>query len=128
MRDIDGRIGRKLAVARSLGDLGCVDGGFVAPDVHSIDIGETEDALIIACDGLWDVMTDEAAAQVVSNAETAADAAVSLRNFAFALGSKENITVIVVKLHPREGDSGLCARNTKETRQMRLSPAEAPFT
>jgi serine/threonine protein phosphatase PrpC len=118
--NLEGRIGRKLAVSRSLGDFWCGDGVFVSPDVTQFEISEQDDAVIIACDGLWDVVSDDAAAEVVTKAKTAADAAVSLRNFAFALGSKDNITVIVIKLHPKEGQGGLCAVNTVDV----LPPVE----
>jgi serine/threonine protein phosphatase PrpC len=109
----DGRISRKLAVARTLGDFWCSEKGlYVEPDVREFEIEDEEDSLIVACDGLWDVMGDEQAGLVVLEAETAVDAAVSLKNFALGLGSKGNITVIVVKFHPNSGDGGLCGRNT----------------
>jgi Leucine-rich repeat (LRR) protein/serine/threonine protein phosphatase PrpC len=111
----DGRIGRKLGVARSLGDFSIGPGVFVPPDVVSFPITDEDDSIIIACDGLWDVVSDAVAATVVRKAVTAADAAVALKNFAIALGSKDNVSVIVVKLHPGEGDGGLCARNSVET-------------
>jgi hypothetical protein len=37
-----------------------------------------------------------------------------LKNVAFALGSLDIMTVIVVKLNPAEGDGGFCIRNTVE--------------
>jgi serine/threonine protein phosphatase PrpC len=110
----EGRICRKLAVARSLGDFWCDGGTFVEPDVAVFEIGEDDDALIIACDGLWDVIEDEWAGLFVRNSRTAASAAVTLKNYAYAMGSKDNISAVVVKLHPEPGDEGLCGRNTVE--------------
>jgi serine/threonine protein phosphatase PrpC len=110
----EGRVAGKLGVARALGDFSCGDGIFVEPDVKAFRIRENDDAVVVACDGLWDLVSDEDAAEIVRKAETAADAAVALKNLAFALGSIDNISVIVVKLHPAEGDEGFCTRNTVE--------------
>jgi adenylate cyclase len=107
---VDGRIERKLAVARSLGDFYVRRGMFVEPDVYGFEVSENDIGMILACDGLWDVLSDHDAAEIVRAAETAADAAVALRNFAFGLGSKDNITVIVVKWG--KTDAGCCGRNT----------------
>jgi serine/threonine protein phosphatase PrpC len=82
--------------------------------VCSFAIEDDDDAVIVACDGVWDVIDDETAGQVVRKAVTAADAAVALKSLAYAMASKDNISVIVVKLHPAEGDGGLCGRNTVE--------------
>jgi adenylate cyclase len=110
----EGRVGGKLGVARALGDFSCGDGIFVEPDVKAFHIKESDDAVVVACDGLWDMVSDEDAAEIVRKGETAADAAVALKNVAFALGSLDNITVIVVKWHPAEGDGGFCRRNPVE--------------
>jgi serine/threonine protein phosphatase PrpC len=110
----EGRICRKLAVARSLGDFWCDGGVYVEPDVAEFEIEADDVALIVACDGLWDVIEDEWASVIVRKAETAADAAVSLRNFALALGSKDNVSVVVIRFHVSEDEAGLCPRNTVE--------------
>jgi serine/threonine protein phosphatase PrpC len=110
----EGRVRGKLAVARAFGDFSCGGGLYVEPDVNSFVIGDDDDAIIVACDGLWDMMSDEVSAEVVRKAVTAADAAVTLKNYAFALGSIDNISVIVVKLHPQEDSVGFCTRNTVE--------------
>jgi serine/threonine protein phosphatase PrpC len=110
----DSRIGRKLAVARAFGDFWMGQTIFVPPEIISFGIEDDDDALIIACDGVWDVIDDETAGNIVRKAVTAADAAVALKSFAYAMASKDNISVIVVKWHPGKGDGGLCARNTVE--------------
>lgn len=111
----EGRINRKLAVARSLGDFWIGEGGlFVIPDIRIFDIDEDDIGLIIACDGLWDMVTDEWAANIVRSCVNAADAAVTLRNYAFALGSKDNISVICIRFNATGEDLGLCNRNTVE--------------
>lgn len=60
------RVDRELAVSRALGDFSFKDGDFLpedfavtcAPDV-SIVSKEFNTLLILACDGIWDVMTNE---------------------------------------------------------------------
>jgi adenylate cyclase len=110
----EGRVRGKFSVARAFGDFACGDGLYVEPDVSSFVIGEDDDALIVACDGLWDMLSDEVCASIVRRAATAVDAAVTLKNYAFALGSIDNISVIVVKFHPEEENRGFCPRNTVE--------------
>lgn len=86
----------------------------ISVDNYSDDDSDDEDVgIIIACDGLWDVMEDEYTADIVRNAKTGADAAVQLKNFAFGLQSKDNISVIVIlfKPHP-DYDMGMCSVNT----------------
>jgi serine/threonine protein phosphatase PrpC len=89
----EGRVDRKLAVARSLGDF-YIRGAtlFEPPDIVQFEVSADDVGLVIACDGLWDVLGDAAAGQVVREAETATDAAVALRNC--ALGTKDNVSVI----------------------------------
>jgi serine/threonine protein phosphatase PrpC len=103
-----------MRAARALGDFSCRDGILVEPDVKAFHIKESDDAVVAACDASWEIVSDEDAAEIVRKAETAADAAVALKNVAFALGSFDNMTVIVVKLHPAEGDGGFCIRKTGE--------------
>jgi serine/threonine protein phosphatase PrpC len=103
-----------MRAARALGDFSCRDGILVEPDVKALHIKESDDGVVVACDGLWEIVSDEDAAEIVRKEETAADVAVPLKNVAFALGSFDNMTAIAVKLHPVEGDGGFCIRNTAE--------------
>jgi serine/threonine protein phosphatase PrpC len=110
----DGRVKGKFSVARAFGDFACGEGLYVEPEVSSFVIGEEDDSLVIACDGLWDEISDEVCADIVRKSITAVDAAVTLKNYAFALGSIDNISVIVVKFHPSQDSVGFCTRNTVE--------------
>ena len=68
----------------------------VQPDTSNFDF------LILACDGLWDVVTDDEAvaiaAHVLQTGNNPEDAAKRLRNVAFGRGSTDNITVLIVIL------------------------------
>ncbi|KAH0792820.1 protein phosphatase 2C [Histomonas meleagridis] len=120
----EGRINRKLAVARALGDFWIGDGIFVKPEVNEFTVDDDDFALIVACDGLWDVVTDEMAGMIVRQSQTAADAAVTLKNYAFALGSKDNISVIVIYLNSQNEDCGFVTRNTVDLIEPFREPEE----
>lgn len=62
----DGYLNRMLAVSRALGDMYvkarsplCAD-----PDVQQVELSEEDEFLVIACDGLWDVMSSESAVAI----------------------------------------------------------------
>lgn len=110
----EGRINRKLAVSRTMGDFWCHEEGlFVEPEICQIAINREKDVgVVIACDGLWDVVTNETAADVLRMSETASDAAIALKNLAIASGSQDNVSVIAILWNPKEGDEGIAPRNT----------------
>ncbi|KAH0791441.1 Leucine Rich Repeat family protein [Histomonas meleagridis] len=111
----DGRISRKLAVSRALGDFWCKEGElFVEPEIDYYDISDEDVGVIIACDGLWDVISNEVAGDVMRKAKSAADAAITLKNLAYANGSQDNITVITVMFEPKEGMNAFKYINTVE--------------
>jgi protein phosphatase 2C len=82
---------------------------------------ENDEFLVLASDGLWDVISNEFACQiikrclhgrmrrksqgVVSESCRAAEAAAVLAELAMARGSKDNISVIVVELKRRNSFS-----------------------
>lgn len=109
----EGRVRRKLAMSRALGDFWCKD-LFIEPDVRTFEIDDEDLGLIVACDGLWDVVDDESAAQLFKDSPTAHDAAHKLKNFALALGSQDNISVIAVKFRPAPDERGFCCKNQIE--------------
>ena len=122
---MDGRIRRRLGVARSFGDFWCpkYEGLFVKPTVSSFSIEDDDIGLIVACDGLWDVLDDDEAANIVRESKTAQDAAVTLKNCCLALASFDNFSVIVLKF--KEG--GFDTTNTVERIPIVEIPAEEPI-
>ncbi|KAL3912655.1 MAG: hypothetical protein SGILL_006797, partial [Bacillariaceae sp.] len=76
------------------------------PDFETVKIGEdgvSEEFLLLACDGLWDVMDTDDAVRVVRDLLfykkwTAKRAAARLAELATHLGSSDNVTVIVLRL------------------------------
>jgi len=108
----DGRINGVLSVARALGDKALFpfvsSQAFTAtyelgPSTTSSDTTSSSKFLILACDGVWDVVSDEQACNVVSEAlqrynGNATIAATTLRDWAYLNGSNDNISVMVIPL------------------------------
>ncbi|TQD93287.1 hypothetical protein C1H46_021109 [Malus baccata] len=104
-----------LATSRSIGDHYLKPYVISEPEVTISERTECCDFLVIASDGIWDVVSNEHACQVVrrcldadkkrrssegmSGSNAAADAAALLAQLALARGSKDNITVIVIELN-----------------------------
>ncbi|CAE8678613.1 unnamed protein product [Polarella glacialis] len=98
-----------LAVSRAFGDLlmkepqkyGCVGvtGNLVSamPEIHIYDLHPNEDRfLVIACDGIWDVLSNEEAISVCVEHRSADAAAHALIRKSFEVGSDDNLTALVV--------------------------------
>ncbi|KAJ5075321.1 phosphatase 2c [Anaeramoeba ignava] len=92
----DGRVNGMLAVCRAIGD--SFLGPTVSPEpfISSLKISNLDQFLIIACDGVWDVISDQDAVDIVSTEIDPQKAAAKLRDKAFLQGSNDNISVIVV--------------------------------
>lgn len=98
-----------LAVSRAFSDLlmkepqryGCTNcsGALVSamPEITTCGLNVSEDRfLVLACDGIWDVLSDEEAISVCSEHKTADLAAHALVRRAFELGSDDNLTAVVL--------------------------------
>lgn len=116
------RVGGRLAVSRALGDKDIkeqVKGISAEPSFITCQLELNHQALIMACDGVWDVISNEEAAQIVNktlheqkvleqgvitkeqciedgNNVRAALAARTLRDAAYNKGSTDNISVMIV--------------------------------
>jgi serine/threonine protein phosphatase PrpC len=94
----DGRTNGNLAVSRALGDGFLQNAANPTPYLNRIELTEQDSLLILACDGVWDVMGDQEACELVSGFIDPMDAAITLRDRAYELNSLDNISVIVVFL------------------------------
>ncbi|KAH0785976.1 protein phosphatase 2C [Histomonas meleagridis] len=95
----DNRTDGILAISRSIRDFE-VRGVTAEPDIVQIEIGENVNRLVLACDGVFDVMSVEEVGMIVESEEDPSLAAYKVRNAAFAKNSYDNISVIVVDLKP----------------------------
>mmetsp|Transcript_67466 Transcript_67466/g.106248 ORF Transcript_67466/g.106248 Transcript_67466/m.106248 type:complete len:458 (+) Transcript_67466:164-1537(+) len=98
-----------LAVSRAFGDIllkepsryGCQDatGALVCatPELHFYDLHPSKDRfLVLACDGVWDVLGDEEAVAVCLEHKSADLAAHALIRRSFEVGTDDNITAVVI--------------------------------
>lgn len=109
------RVNGILAVARSLGDHAMKEWVIGTPD-HSITTSQgSSDFLILACDGLWDVISDKDAVDFVSkcfaefskaplspsngpDTTMCLDAARKLLARSLQLGTRDNVSIMIVRL------------------------------
>eukprot|EP01133_Synstelium_polycarpum_P007041 gene7041-8187_t len=96
---LNGRVNGMLAVSRALGDSFLTP--YVTPDPYlsSFTIKDSDKFLILACDGVWDLISDEEAVRLVSSIPDPSKSSEELRDLAFAQGSTDNISVMIVKLN-----------------------------
>ncbi|KAL6970193.1 protein-serine,threonine phosphatase [Sarracenia purpurea var. burkii] len=102
----DGYLNGDLGVTRALGDwymkfpLGHSSPLISEPEVQRIMLTEEDEFLIVACDGIWDVMSNEGAIRLVRRGLRCHDdpqrCARELVNEALRLNTSDNLTAIVV--------------------------------
>ncbi|PRT52546.1 Protein phosphatase 2C 1 [Wickerhamiella sorbophila] len=97
-----------LAVTRTLGDLAYKPYACAIPFVNYGYINNEDEFVIIASDGLWDVMTPQDAVAKARNLGTASEMASELVEYAIKKSSRDNITCGVVLFRPpREDESNV---------------------
>jgi protein phosphatase 1L len=95
------RVQGHLAVSRSLGDIRLKEPvTFVSaePEYSEYVLGPNDQFFLIASDGIWDVMHNQQAVDIVRKCPDKYSASEQLVNKALKLGSRDNITALVVWL------------------------------
>jgi len=92
------RVNGILAVTRSLGDHAMKDYVIGEPYLMSVTLDPTDTHLILACDGLWDVTSDQDAIDLILPESDAQKMSDKLLLHALRNGSTDNISVMVVIL------------------------------
>jgi len=98
------RINDVIAVSRSLGDFQFSDVISAEPEIFVLDDLENN-YLILACDGLWDMISDEEAIIICNQYLNSEDnlieeAAKRLRDISWYRGSTDNISVMIIRPLP----------------------------
>jgi len=94
---LNNRVNGVLAVTRSLGDSAMKEFVVGSPYTSEMELTDRDEFLIIACDGLWDVVEDQAAVDLIRDCKTPQEAANILLKHALENFSHDNVTVLVVK-------------------------------
>lgn len=95
------RVSGNLAVSRALGDFGLAPFVSGEPEITGPRHVDGLGAIVVACDGVYDVLDDARTAAVVAFQAASHGpqrAAEALRDAAYATGSTDNISVVVVNL------------------------------
>ncbi|KAA8499107.1 Protein phosphatase 2C-like 1 [Porphyridium purpureum] len=96
------RVNGVLSVARALGDHAMKNVIIADPYVSEYELQEDDAFLILACDGLWDVMEDDESVKFVADkfakGMDMAQISKKLVKAALERGSMDNISVMVVRL------------------------------
>mgnify|MGYP005840838495 CR=1 FL=1 len=87
-----------LAVSRAIGDRSLKPFVVAEPRIVVGYVGRENDFVVVACDGVWDVLSPEIAIAIARAAENAQAAAENIRTSAIDSGSTDNITVLVLDL------------------------------
>ncbi|KAG6389586.1 hypothetical protein SASPL_151057 [Salvia splendens] len=91
------RVGGVLAVSRAFGDRQLKQYVVADPDIQEEKVDDTLEFLILASDGLWDVVKNEEAVSMTKPIPDPEDAAKRLMQEANQRGSGDNITIVVVR-------------------------------
>jgi len=94
------RVHGVLAVSRALGDHAMKQSVISEPHFWEDELTDEDTFLIIACDGLWDVCSDQDCVDMVQGLADAQAMADTLIKAALDNGGKDNISVMVVRWPP----------------------------
>ena len=85
---------------RAIGDVALKPYVTCEPEINEKDIGREDEYLVLASDGLWDVLKNEEVGKLVYNAANKdfINCSKFLCSEALIAGSTDNITVVVVDL------------------------------
>ncbi|KAF1814863.1 PP2C-domain-containing protein [Eremomyces bilateralis CBS 781.70] len=95
---LNNRVNGVLAVTRALGDSYMKDLVTGRPyTTETVIQPDADEFLILACDGLWDVCSDQEAVDLVRNIQDAQDASKRLVDFALSRFSTDNLSCMIVR-------------------------------
>lgn len=103
-----GRVNGILGVTRSFGDTILEELITAEPEIIEYDIKANDSFLVLASDGLWDVMKNKQVADHLCRHSKQLNREELLKNLidtAMRLGSRDNITVLLIDLSTRRPDS-----------------------
>ena len=103
---LDNRLGGVLAVTRAFGDHALTRAGLIAtPHIVKHTIKPFDKYLVIASDGVWDELSDADAIGLCHDDISTKQIAQQIVRTALTRGSKDNISVIVIRFNGATGAS-----------------------
>lgn len=101
---LDNRLGGVLAVTRSFGDHALTRVGLIAtPHIQKYTVKPFDKYLVIASDGIWDELSDQDAISLCNDEISCKQIAATIVKMAITRGSKDNISVIVLRFNGATG-------------------------
>jgi serine/threonine protein phosphatase PrpC len=98
---VNERVNGVLMLARAVGDGNLGKAVSCEPTIRSFE-RKNGMWLILACDGVWDVMKDQEAADLLMQIKKPIEAAKAIRDESLRRGSTDNVSCMIVDLTPRE--------------------------
>ena len=112
-----------LAMSRAIGDLFLKPYVSAEPEIKSMAMSKEDEFLVIASDGVFDVFDNDQVVQIVRSAPSPEQGAHLLTSSAFAAGSLDNITAVVVALRAyRAGATETFVPSPREEGRRRPGP------
>ncbi|CAI0449887.1 unnamed protein product [Linum tenue] len=106
------RVGGVLAMSRAFGNRMLKQYVVAEPEIQDLKVDDEFELLVLASDGLWDVVPNEDAISLARSEEEPEVAAKKLVETAFTRGSADNITCIVVRFHHNDAPATIIAVDT----------------
>ena len=96
---INGRVGGSLELSRTVGDGAYA--GMISCEAYIVEVDyRPEQKLILGCDGIWNVLSDQEAADIFMHSETPSVAAKEIIKESFNRFTDDNVAVVCVDLNP----------------------------
>jgi len=93
------KVGGVLAVTRAFGD---IELGYCVraddPHLTQVELSPKDTHVILACDGLWDVVTDQEAVNAIDKSANSQQICQKLLNLALEKNTTDNLTIMVICL------------------------------
>jgi len=128
---LNNRVNGVLAVTRALGDAYMKDLVTGHPyTTETVIQADQDEFLILACDGLWDVCSDQEAVDLVRHMQDPQEASKKLVDYALARFSTDNLSCMVVRfdnkaLRQRKNEAGMGVEGDQATLKGGVTEAEA---
>ncbi|KAL2919767.1 ATPase [Polyrhizophydium stewartii] len=98
---MNNRVNGVLAVTRSLGDTSLKEWVIGNPYTTETVLGDKDAFLVLACDGIWDVCSDQQGCDIIKDIRDPQEAADTLLDYALDNYSTDNLTVVVSRFNPK---------------------------